>query len=79
MKRTINKHLVFWNAAANEGQITLELAGDEEPRTAAIHLDSPQEGTLLLDILRNESSVYYDDEYQLIITGMEPVGEGEKS
>lgn len=78
MKRNIDKYLVFWNAAANEGQLTLELAGDEDPRTATIHLDSPQEGSLLLDILRNESPVYYDDEYELIITGMEPVGEGEE-
>lgn len=40
-------------------------------------VDSPQEGLLLLDILRNEKPVYYNAHHEMIMTGMEPIGEGE--
>ena len=76
--RNIEKYAIFWNAAANEGQFVLQLTeSDEGPPTAMVYLDSPQEGSLLLDILRNERPVYYDDEHELIFTGLEVVGEGE--
>ncbi len=43
-----------------------------------VELDSAQEGLLLLDLLRNEKPVFYDATDDLIMTGMEPVGEGEE-
>ncbi|MEO1263201.1 MAG: hypothetical protein AAFZ15_30605 [Bacteroidota bacterium] len=39
---------------------------------------SATEASLLLDILRNESPVYYDPHHELLATGLEEVGEGEK-
>ncbi len=79
MRRNIEKYAIFWNAAANEGHFVLQLTEVEDgPPTAMLHLDSPQEGSLILDILRNEQPVYYDDEHGLIVSGMEPVGEGEE-
>ncbi len=45
--------------------------------TAHINIDSPCEARLLVDVLRNEKPVYYDTENGLVMTGMEPVSEGE--
>jgi hypothetical protein len=78
VRRKIEKYAVFWNVTANEGQIIFQLTEREAgPGTATLLLDSPQEGQLVLDILRNEEPVYYDDEHDLIMTGLEGVGEEE--
>ena len=78
MRQRIEKYAIFYNVQANEGHILFQfddsVAGDS---TATLLLDSPQEGTFILDILRNESPVYYDDEHHLIMTGLEFTGEGE--
>ena len=76
--RKIKKYAIFWNATANEGHFILQLVESEgRSPTALIHLDSPQEATLLLDIFRNEQPVYYDDDHGLVLTGLEEIGEGE--
>jgi hypothetical protein len=40
-------------------------------------METPQEMMMLVDLLRNEKPIYYDRKYNLITTGIEPVGEGE--
>ena len=78
MRRRIERYAIFYNVAANEGHFIFQLDDNIEGQsTATLHLDSPQEGTLLLDILRNEQPVYYDEEHEIIMTGLEFTGEGE--
>jgi len=78
MRRRIEKYAVFYNVAANEGHILFQLDDNIEGQgTATLLLDSPQEGMFVLDILRNEQPVYYDEEHQIIMTGLEFTGEGE--
>ena len=76
MQRKIEKYTLFYNVQANEGHIIFQLDECEEGEcTATLLLDSPQEGTLILDILRNEQPVFYDDENQIIMTGVEFSGD----
>ena len=70
----IESYKLIWSLAANEGRMMYLLVGGG---TAIHNLDSPQEGQLIIDMLRNEKPVYYDAENDLIMTGMEAVGEGE--
>ncbi len=78
MRRKIEKYAIFYNVAANEGHFLFQLDDNiEGESTATLLLDSPEEGTLILDILRNEEPVYYDEEHQIIMTGLEFTGEGE--
>ncbi|KAA3663381.1 MAG: hypothetical protein DWQ04_10825 [Chloroflexi bacterium] len=79
MRRRIEKYAIFYNVAANEGHILFQLDDNIEGQgTATLLLDSPQEGMLVLDILRNEQPVYYDEDHQIIMTGLEFTGEGEE-
>lgn len=78
MRQKIENYAIFYNAQANEGHILFQFDHTAEgANTATLILDSPQEGTLILDILRNEDPVYYDDEHHIIMTGLEIAGEGE--
>ena len=74
MGKMIERYAFFWNARNNEGIVQLQFADGSGDQVLA---DSPQEGLLLLDILRNEKPVLYDDENGIIMTGLEPIGEGE--
>lgn len=69
--KSINSYKVTWNVASDEGIILLHTDDGIEQLLA----DSAAEAMLLLDILRNESPVFYAD--GLLFTGFEPVGEGE--
>jgi len=74
MGKEIERYAFFWNARDNEGTLRLQFSdgsGDQ------VLIDSPQEGLLLLDILRHEKPVLYDAQHGLVMTGLEPVGEGE--
>lgn len=79
MDLEIDSYKFFWNAKTNEGQLMLALLPEKEsdPNVVTLLLDTPQEGTLMIDILRNEKPVYYNTDSELIHTGFEPVGEGE--
>ena len=72
MRREIERYSFFWNVRANEGHFIFQL---RESTTATLFLDSPQEGQLLLDVLRNEKPVFFDEEHEIILTGLESVGE----
>jgi len=71
--KEILQYAFFWRPEDNKGCIQLALA---DGTGGAVELDSAQEGLLLLDVLRNEKPVYYDATNDLIMTGLEPVGEG---
>ena len=72
--KEIKKYKMVWNTEANEGILVVDF-GDDQP--SQILVDSPAEGALLLDILRNEKPVYFQPKQSAIITGLEAVGEGE--
>ena len=71
--KQIESYKISWNVASDEGIILLNVEGGTEQLLA----DSAAEALLLLDILRNESPVFYNE--GLLMTGFEPVGEGEES
>lgn len=75
MHRKIEKYTIFYNVQANEGHFIFQLDKKSKGEsTATLLLDSPQEGTLILDILRNEQPVYYDEENQILMTGLDFTG-----
>jgi hypothetical protein len=69
--KQIESYKITWNVANDEGIIVLQVEGGTEQLLA----DSAAEALLLLDMLRNESPVFYNE--GLLMTGFEPVGEGE--
>ena len=72
MHRKIEKYSIFYNVQANQGHFIFQLDEKSEGEsTCTLLLDSPQEGMLILDILRNEDPVYYDEENQIIMTGLD--------
>lgn len=71
----IEKYQMAWNAGKNEGMLILLLEGGG---TINQPIDSAEEGYFLLDMLRNEDPVFYDANADIILTGFEPVGEGER-
>ncbi len=71
----IIQYAFFWRTEDNTGVIQLALANGGG---ASLEPDSPQEALLLLDVLRHEKPVYYQSQNQLIMTGLEPVGEGDE-
>ena len=71
----IMKYMMTYRPHENAGSIHLILENGEG---ADIPIDSPQEATLMLDLLRNEAPVFYDPNNQLLSCGIEGVGEGEK-
>lgn len=73
--KEVKKYKMLWNTKANEGILTLDFG---DGKSGEVLVDSPQEGSLLLDILRNEKPVYYRAEHFAIFTGLEAVGEGDE-
>lgn len=74
MRQEIEQYAFYWHYKGNEGYLQLLLA---DGTTGQVMIDSAAEGVLLLDVLRNEKPVYWDSDHELIMTGLEPVGEGE--
>ena len=71
--KEIKCYKLTWRPADNAGQLHFGLA---DGTGASTPLDTPQEARMLIDVLRNEAPVYWDDEHGLLMTGFEPVGEG---
>jgi len=63
----------LWNATDNHGQLWVQFA-DETGKL--FDTETPEEMMMLVDLLRNEKPIFYDSKYNLIMTGFEPVGEG---
>lgn len=72
----IESYAIMWHADHNEGSINLIL---EDGSTRMLNAETAGECSLLIDILRNENPVYVHARHNQIITGIEPVGEGEEN
>ena len=70
----IECYKITWHPRDNVGQIHMGLA---DGTGASVPIDSPQEMSMMVDILRNECPVHWDAKHGLLMTGFEPVGEGE--
>lgn len=71
--KEVEAYKIAWNSERDEGFITLHTLPDG---IAQLQVDNAAEGSLLLDILRNEKPVYVQD--GVLFTGFEPVGEGDE-
>ena len=72
----IVSYKVTWRAADDTGMLHLAM---KDGTAVSIPVDSPSEMSLLIDLVRNESPVFYNAKHGLLCTGMEAVGEGEKA
>jgi hypothetical protein len=70
----VTAYYVFWDIDGHSGNIQLNLANNTG---WAIGGQTPEEMHMLVDLLRNESPIYFEDTSRLLIVGSEPVGEGE--
>ena len=71
--KRVNKYKCYWNPSSREGRLTLYY----EDTSTSLHMTSPEEMSLLVDILRNEQPVWYNIAENAFSTGAEPVGEEE--
>ncbi len=71
----ILKYVITYRPVDDAGKVHLIL---EDGTGANLPIDSPQEATFILDLLRNEQPVYYDPLHQLLSSGIEGIGEGEE-
>lgn len=71
--KEVESYKIAWNSKSDEGIITLNTLPDGIQQ---LMVDSAAEGMLLLDILRNEKPVYVEKD--VLLTGFEPVGEGDE-
>jgi hypothetical protein len=67
-------YVVFWDIDGHFGNIQLNLSNNTGH---AIGGQTPPEMHMLLDILRNEKPIRFNDVSKLLSTGFEAVGEGE--
>ena len=67
-------YVVFWDIDGHFGSIQLNLSNSTGH---AIGGQTAPEMHMLLDILRNEKPLRFNDVTKLLSTGFEPVGEGE--
>lgn len=70
----IKCYKLTWRPDENVGQLHFGLA---DGTGASVPVDTPQEASMLIDVLRHESPVYWDVKHRFLMTGFEPVGEGE--
>lgn len=71
LKRKVISYRIAWNTKANEGIILAQTSDG----VAQLLIDSPEEGKNMLDVLRNEETVYVQN--GLLFTGFDQVGEAE--
>ena len=69
----IKTYKITWNPRDNAGAIHFGLANGTG---ASVSVDSAQEMSMMVDILRNEAPVYWCPQNGFLMTGFEPVGEG---
>ncbi len=70
----VMSYTVTW-IAKDPGYAIVKL--DLEPGYQGIANVDATNFSILIDMLRNESPVFWDDRYQALSTSAEPVGEGE--
>ena len=72
--KKIKRYAFSWNTEKTEGLLQLLL---EDDGAGTLPVNSASEGLLLLDLLRNEKPVYFNEENNIIMSRLEAVGEGE--
>ena len=74
MMQKILEYSILFRHQSDSGMVHLKMA-DGTGQHFSFH--SSQEAMLLLDILRNEKPVFYDQDHEILATGFEEVGEEE--
>ena len=69
-------YTAMWNSNQHKGRIILKLKG--MPGQPEMGIFDPPEFHAIIDILRNESPIYYDPGLQQLCGAEEPPGEGER-
>jgi len=80
MRYKVLKYAISWATAQRKGYITL-MANDSSGKPTKRFPLSPEtseEFICLVDILRNEKPVFWDDNSATLETDFEPTGEGER-
>ncbi|MEP7196395.1 MAG: hypothetical protein ABI851_07720 [Saprospiraceae bacterium] len=75
MWESISLYSVNWRAKTNSGVIDLIF---ENGTTERIKIDTAQELSTMVDLLRNEKPVYFHTGSKELVTGWEPLGEEER-
>lgn len=70
--KLIERYRLTWRPADQAGMILLDLA---KGGVAHLHLHNTEEARFMIDVLRNESPVYFDEQHSIILTGFEHAGE----
>lgn len=70
----IEEYQISYRPEDKAGVVHLHLKYDQ---AAEIHVESPEEMSLILNILINEKPVYYDKQHGLLYTGYEKPGDNE--
>lgn len=80
MRYMVLRYGISWATAQRKGYITMMANDDNEKPTLRFGLDpeTSEEFLCLVDILRNEKPVFWDDNSATLETGFEPAGEGER-
>ena len=72
--KTIDKYQLAWQYSSNRGAIVLLFSGGGAKQINGLAFQDYQ---AMVDILRNEKPVWYDEGQSLLATAHELVGEGE--
>jgi len=74
--KEVKKYHIGWRHAAHSGLIKMFYAG-----TGDVQIDSlaADDYMAMVDILRNEAPIYYDEVAKVLATHHEAVGEGESN
>lgn len=76
--REVTRYYARWNPSTKVGRIVMYYAAGTVMRAQSFYFTNPGEFQIVVDLLRNEKPIYYDDSNKNIRTStFEPVGEGE--
>ena len=73
--KLVKNYSVNWRPAENTGYVVVYY----ENYGFGIWVDSVQELSFMVDLLRNEKPIYFDPNTKQLNTSLEEVGEGERS
>lgn len=76
MSVEVTNYYARWSPTRHRGYITIYWDGGSKQFTEGSFFD-PTEFQIVLDLLRNEKPVLWDESTERLYAGYEPVGEGE--
>lgn len=79
MRHEVKSYYAAWNTEHHTGKITLYWGPNVSDSNwlVAPAISDPLEFQVMIDLLRNESPVFFDPRTKVLSVGAEPVGEGE--